>query len=227
MACLVSSNTYDRQETINWAYVAEKAAATFGVIGVMIIVSTAFIYPVVVHTVNLKERGLSLSDRLREFPWVFLDLLFPLLMEQLLSWYVIWECVLNVLAELTRFADRGFYADWWNSKSWDYYARTWNIPVHNFLLRHAYHSSISAFQLSRTSATLVTFLLSACVHELIMMVLFGKIRGYLFVSQMMQLPLVAVSRSRLLKGKDTLGNVVFWLGLAIGPSLLTSLYLFL
>ena len=26
---------------------------------------------------------------------------------------------LNVLAELTRFADRGFYGDWWNTVSWD------------------------------------------------------------------------------------------------------------
>lgn len=134
---------------------------------------------------------------------------------------------LNVLAELTRFADRGFYADWWNSKSWDYYARAWNIPVHNFLLRHAYHSSISAFHFSRTTATLVTFLLSACVHELVMMVLFGKVRGYLFTFQMLQLPLVALSRSRLLKGRDTLGNVIFWLGLSAGPAFLTSLYLFI
>ena len=194
----------------------------------MIMISTALIYPVVVHTVSLKEQGLPLRHRMiHDFPWAFMDLLFPLLMEQLLSWYLIWECVLNVLAELTRFADRGFYSDWWNSTSWDYYARTWNVPVHNFLLRHAYHSSISALHLSRQSATLVTFLLSACVHELVMMVLFGKVRGYLFMFQMLQLPLVALSRSRLLKGRDTLGNVVFWLGLSVGPSALTSLYLFI
>ena len=206
----------------------EKTLATFGVIIVMIMLSTAFIYPVVVETMHLKIASTPLSTSLTtHFPWVFMDLLFPLLMEQLLAWYLIWECVLNVLAELTRFADRGFYADWWNSTSWDYYARAWNIPVHNFLLRHAYHSSISAFKFSRSSATLVTFLLSACVHELLMMVLFGKLRGYLFVFQMSQLPLVALSRSRWLRGRDPLGNCVFWLGLSVGPSVLTSLYLFL
>jgi sterol O-acyltransferase len=47
------------------------------------------------------------------------------------------------------------------------YARDWNRPVHSFLLRHVYHSSISAFQLSKKSATFVTFLLSALVHELV------------------------------------------------------------
>lgn len=30
-------------------------------------------------------------------------------------WYLIWETILNVLAELTHFADRSFYDAWWNS----------------------------------------------------------------------------------------------------------------
>ena len=218
---------YPRQDKINWAYVAEKTTATFGVIGVMIVVSTAYIYPIVLSIIEMKEKGVPLKERLKEFPWAFSDLLFPFMMEYLLSWYVIWECVLNVLAELTRFADRGFYADWWNSTSWDQFARDWNRPVHNFLLRFAYHSSITTLRLSRSSATLVTFLLSACVHELLMAVIFGKVRGYLLAMQMLQLPLVMLSRTKFLKGKDVLGNLVFWLGIFIGPSFLCSLYLFL
>ena len=135
------------------------------------------------------------------------------------------ECVLNVLAELTCFADRGFYGDWWNSTSWDQYARDWNRPVHNFLLRHVYHSSISAFSLSKSSATFVTFLLSALVHELVMACLFRKVRGYLLTMQLLQIPLVSLSRTRLLKGRHVLGNVIFWIGLFVGPSVLTSFYL--
>jgi sterol O-acyltransferase len=135
------------------------------------------------------------------------------------------ECVLNVLAELTCFADRGFYGDWWNSVSWDQYARDWNRPVHNFLLRHVYHSSISAFHLSKGTATFMTFLLSALVHELVMACLFKKVRGYLFTMQLLQMPLVMLSRTKLLKGRNLLGNVVFWIGLFVGPSVLTSFYL--
>jgi sterol O-acyltransferase len=138
---------------------------------------------------------------------------------------VIWECILNLLAELTYFADRGFYADWWNSVSWDQFARDWNRPVHNFLLRHVYHSSISSMKVNKYTATLITFFLSACVHELVMWCLFKKLRGYLLFLQMMQIPLVQMSRTRWLRGRATLGNLIFWIGIFTGPSLLCSLYL--
>jgi sterol O-acyltransferase len=141
------------------------------------------------------------------------------------TWYVIWECILNLLAEVTYFADRGFYADWWNSISWDQFARDWNRPVHNFLLRHVYHSSISSMKVNKYTATLITFFLSACVHELVMWCLFKKLRGYLLILQMSQLPLVQLSRSRFLRGRATLGNLIFWIGIFTGPSLLCSLYL--
>ncbi|KAF2274794.1 MBOAT-domain-containing protein [Westerdykella ornata] len=223
---LVYEVEYPRQPDINWYYVAEKSAATLGVIWIMIIVSQAYIYPAVMEAVRQRDvLGVPLETRWREFPWLVSDMLFPLLLEQLLAWYVIWECLLNVLAEVTRFADRSFYGEWWNSTSWDQYARDWNRPVHHFLLRHVYHSSISALRLSRLQATFVTFLLSAVVHELLMFCLFKKVRGYLFAMQLAQLPLAALSRTRLLKGRDTLGNVIFWLGLFIGPSVLTALYL--
>nr|XP_023908651.1 probable sterol O-acyltransferase 1 [Quercus suber] len=222
---LVYELEYPRQAHINWWYVLEKSTATFGVLCVMMVVSQAFIYPSVAKTIAMKDAGLSMEARWREFPFIVSDILFPLLLEQLLTWYLIWECILNVLAELTRFADRGFYGDWWNSVTWDQYARDWNRPVHNFLLRHVYHSSISTFRLSRTAATFVTFLLSALVHEMCMAILFKKIRGYLFWMQLLQMPLVMVSRSKLLKGRVVLGNVIFWMGLFVGPSILTSLYL--
>lgn len=86
---------YPRQDRINWSYVAEKTAATFGVIGVMIVVSTAYIYPVVVSAVKMRDSGASLEERCKEIPWMFSDLLFPFFMEYLLSWYVIWECVVS------------------------------------------------------------------------------------------------------------------------------------
>jgi sterol O-acyltransferase len=222
---LVYDLEYPRQERINWWYVAEKSSATLGVIWVMIVVSQAYIYPVVVETTRQKDAGMSLDERWKEFPWVVSEMLFPMLLEQLLAWYVIWECLLNVLAELTRFADRGFYGDWWNSVSFDQYARDWNRPVHNFLLRHVYHSSISFFHLSKMQATFFTFLLSAIVHEILMACIFRKVRGYLFTFQLSQLPLAAFSKTRWMKGRHTLGNIIFWFGLFIGPSIITSLYL--
>ena len=99
---------YPRQESVNWFYVAEKTTATFGVIGVMIVVSTAYIYPVCQSIVQMKENGIPLKERLKEFPWAFSDLLFPFMMEYLLSWYVIWECVVSHV--LTRLLPCPFYA---------------------------------------------------------------------------------------------------------------------
>ncbi|EUC51351.1 hypothetical protein COCMIDRAFT_79731 [Bipolaris oryzae ATCC 44560] len=222
---LVYDLEYPRQDRINWWYVAEKSAATLGGIWVMIIISQAYIYPVVVETVRRKEAGMSLDQGWKEFPWIVSDMVFPMLLQSLLSFYVIWECLLNVLAELTRFADRGFYGPWWNSISFDQYARDWNRPVHNFLLRHVYHSSISFFHMSRMQATFFTFFLSAVVHEVVMFCLFKKVRGYLFAFQLTQIPQAAFCKSRFMKGRDTLGNVIFWFGIFIGPSLIMGLYL--
>ncbi|CAK4033155.1 sterol o-acyltransferase like [Lecanosticta acicola] len=222
---LVYELEYPRQEKINWWYVVEKTVATFGVLCVMQVVSQGYIYPLVAKTMRMKESGMTLDERWREFPFIVSDMLFPMLIEQLLTWYLIWECILNVLAEVTRFADRGFYGAWWNSVTWDQYARDWNRPVHNFLLRHVYNSSISTFHLSRTAATFVTFLLSALVHEMCMALMFKKVRGYLFWLQLLQMPLVALGRSKLMRGRVVLGNTIFWFGLFIGPAVLTSLYL--
>ncbi|KAF9882451.1 MBOAT family protein [Colletotrichum karsti] len=218
---------YPRSDSIDWYYVAEKTAAIFGIIFVMIMVSQAFIYPVVMQTVAMKEVGMPLAERLRYVPWMLSDLVFPFMMEYMMAWYLIWETILNTLAELTYFADRSFYDAWWNSVSWDQFARDWNRPVHNFLLRHVYHSSISSMKVNRHTATLITFFLSACVHELVMWCLFKKLRGYLLFLQMCQLPLVQLSRTSWMKGRKTLGNIMFWFGIFTGPSLLCSLYLIL
>lgn len=67
---LVYDLEYPRQGRINWWYVAEKSAATLGVIWIMIIISQAYIYPVVVETVRQKEAGMSFDKRWKEFPWV-------------------------------------------------------------------------------------------------------------------------------------------------------------
>ncbi|KAF8471264.1 MBOAT, membrane-bound O-acyltransferase family-domain-containing protein [Kalaharituber pfeilii] len=214
---------YPRQDSINWTYVAEKLIATFGVLGITIIVSQHYILPVVLKCHEI--RTLPLTDRLKEFPWILNELVVPFIIEYMMVWYLIWECILNLLGELMRFADRGFYGSWWNSTTWDQFARDWNKPVHNFLLRHVYHSSISAYQVSKPTATLITFFLSSCVHELVMWCIFKKLRGYLLCMQMLQVPLVLLSRTRHFKDREVLGNVMFWLGIYTGPSFLCSLYL--
>ncbi|CAG8543841.1 11664_t:CDS:2 [Funneliformis mosseae] len=122
------------------------------------------------------------------------------------------------------FADRNFYDDWWNSTTWEEFARKWNKPVHHFLLRHVYQYSIESYKLSKRDATFMTFFLSSLIHELVMVVVSKKIRMYLFVLQMLQLPLIWLSKLPTIKEKKWLGNAFFWFGLFLGPPLLGILY---
>lgn len=214
---------YPRNKRIRWRYFISKLLGVFGIIGVMIVIAQEGVYPLAIKALHMKEW--PLEDKIREYPFLLLDMMPHFFLLYFLVFFLIWDQILNAIAELTRFADRDFYGPWWNCVTWDEFARLWNTPVHKFLLRHVYHSSISALHLSRQSATLVTFLLSSVFHELVMYVIFGKLRFYLFMLQMYQLPLIAVSRTKFFKGKKSLGNIVFWIGIASGAAVVCSLYL--
>ena len=97
--------------------------------------------------------------------------------------------------------------------------------MHSFLLRHVYASTIAAWGLSKSMAMFWTFLLSSLVHELVMAIVSGKIRFYLFAAQMVQLPLIVLSQVPLIRRNETLGNMIFWIGLMAGFPLLNIGYL--
>lgn len=209
---LVYELEYPRTERIRPFYVFEKTVATFGTFALLYTITENFILPLVPTIRN------------QSFFRALLDLALPFMVAYLLLFYIIFECVCNGFAELSRFADRQFYEDWWNSTSWDEFARKWNKPVHTFLLRHVYASTISSYKLSRKSAMFITFLLSACVHELVMAVVTKKIRMYLFTLQLIQIPLIALGRIPVIRRNKILGNVVFWIGLYAGFPLLCVAY---
>ncbi|KAH9066709.1 MBOAT, membrane-bound O-acyltransferase family-domain-containing protein [Lactarius vividus] len=209
---LVYELEFPRTNKIRPLYVFEKTVATFGTFALLYTTTETFILP---YTNPSPEQS---------FARTLLDLALPFMLAYLLLFYIIFECICNGFAELSYFADRGFYEDWWNSTSWDEFSRKWNKPVHNFLLRHVYASTITSYQFSRSRAMFVTFLLSAAAHELVMAVVTKKIRMYLFTLQLIQIPLIAVGRTPAIKRNKSLGNVVFWLGLYAGFPLLCVAY---
>ncbi|KAI9088740.1 MBOAT, membrane-bound O-acyltransferase family-domain-containing protein [Phlyctochytrium arcticum] len=209
---LVYELEYPRTHSIRPWYVLEKSLGIVGIIMVLYVLVEHYIYPV------LNRMGeLTFFESLSH-------LLLPFMVAYMLIFYVIFECICNWFAEVTRFADREFYEDWWNSVTWDEYARKWNKPVHEFLLRHVYLEGISTYKLSKTNATFLTFFLSSCMHELVMVVLAKRIRMYLFFLQMGQLPLVFFSRWSKLKSYPRVGNGFFWFGLYLGPPFLAVAY---
>lgn len=110
------------------------------------------------------------------------------------------------------------------SVSYDEFSRKWNKPVHKWLLRHVYAQSMESYRLSKANATFVTFLFSSCLHELVLVIVTRRIRMYLFVLQMMQLPLIFLGRQPWVRKHSTVGNIVFWLGMFVGLPLLAILY---
>src|SRR5271170_1149490 len=115
---------------VRWDYIAEKAAATLGSIGLMIVITEQYVLPAIQPILPIRTIGMTFTQKFIELGWVLLDMIFPypstlrtlicrFITLYLLAFYVIFECVLNVFAEVTRFADRGFYDAWWNSTTWD------------------------------------------------------------------------------------------------------------
>ncbi|QPG76020.1 hypothetical protein FOA43_003406 [Brettanomyces nanus] len=216
--------SYPRNKSIRWRYVFSKAAGIFGIIFVLVAIAQNNMYPLVMKCLEMQKHD-TLMSRIAAYPLLIIEMIPPFLTIYLLIFFLIWELILNAIAELSRFADREFYRYWWNSTDWNQYSRDWNVPVHKFLLRHVYHSSISGFHVSKSTATFITFLLSSLMHEVAMYVLFHKVRFYLLGLQMCQLPLVQFSKTKFMMQFPVLSNAIFWLGIVLGPSLLCTMYL--
>lgn len=208
---------YPRTERIVWSELAAKVLAVFGVIFLLTIISEEFILPVLSQSALRLETVHSTGETLLILAESISMLLWPFMVTFLLVFLVIFEYVLGACAEITRFSDRHFYDDWWNSTDWLEFSREWNIPVHHFFRRHVY--SASRPHIGRPMATLITFLISAIGHEIVMACITKKIRGYGFLAQMSQLPIVMIQRTKWVKDRRLLNNVCFWCSMILGLSM--------
>lgn len=214
-----------RKEKISKFFLFEKLCALVGVIFLMLIIAEESMYPLVMRCNEFREKSHSLQEKCFFALFALIDLIPPFTMEYMFVFYLIWDVILSAIGEVSQYADRDFYGPWWSCTDWLQFSRYWNKPVHVFLHRHVYNSSISAFSLSKTAAGFVTFLISSVIHEVVMYVIFGRIRGFLFLFQMGQIPLVLMSNSKLLRDKKILGNVICWFGFVTGPPMICILYL--
>jgi sterol O-acyltransferase len=213
---------YPRTERIDKLKLVSQIIAVFGCIFLLTVISEEFILPVLVNASARLDAGkgvLSTTETLLILAETISWLLFPFMLTFLLVFLVIFEYVLGAFAEITRFGDRHFYSDWWNSTDWMEFSREWNVPVYSFLRRHVY--SASRPHMGKASATIITFLISAVGHEIVMACITKKLRGYGFICQMMQLPIVVLQRTRWIRGRETLNNVMFWASMIMGLSLVS------
>ena len=145
----------------------------------------------------------------------FLQLTIPSTYVWLLGFYLFFHLWLNLLAELTRFSDKEFYLDWWNARTIDEYWRTWNLPVHHWMIRHLYYPSIR-LGVSKKYAVYLAFFFSAVMHEFIISIPFQRISFHAFLGMLLQAPLVPITRKlNTLFNNPSIGNVFFWMSFCI------------
>ncbi|KAJ2454153.1 hypothetical protein EV183_001755 [Coemansia sp. RSA 2336] len=135
-----------------------------------------------------------------------------------LGFYAVFHSGLNALAEVLRFADRAFYLDWWNSVDLAAYWREWNLPIHYFCKRHIMMPLVSPpLSLPVGAGVLLTFLVSAVMHELLFGIPTHCLCGYSFVGMMAQIPLIQLTQwlVRWRGPESGLGNAVFWISFCI------------
>ena len=151
-----------------------------------------------------------------------LKLALPSLICWLLMFYAIFHCYLLSFSEIFRFPHREFYKDWWNARSIGDFWRKWNLPVHEWCLRHIYIETIHYFHLSKNTSTAIVFLISALLHELIVGASFGSRVPYFFIGMVAQFPLILLNK--MVGQSHRVGNILMWSSLLIGQPLLIVMY---
>ena len=196
---------YPRVARIRYKHVLSYIGRILGVFGMIIFIIEQYIKPTLANTViPMRDMdGLAIFQRI-------LSLSIPNTYVWLLGFYLYFHLWLNLLAELTRFGDRMFYRDWWNSKNIETYWRLWNLPVHNWMLRHLYNP-ILRWGFSKRVAVYSVFFFSAAFHEVVISTPFRYFALHAFFGMLAQAPLISVTQW-LDKRFDNpiMGNVLFW-----------------
>jgi len=155
-----------------------------------------------------------------------LKLAIPSLCCWLLFFYGYFHAYLNLVGELLRFGDRGFYKAWWNSRHVEEYWRLWNIPVHKWIIRHLY-TPVRNLGYSRSKGVFAAFIFSAIIHEILISIPCHRFMWYGFLGMILQLPLCVFSKAMVekLKFRRIWGNWLFWISFCIfGQPLAILLY---
>ena len=221
MPTLVYQTSYPRTERIRKRWLLKRFLELGVCIALMLVSHFQFVRPTLENAKDAirNKNVMKLLERL-------LKLAIPSLITWLLLFYGLFHLWLNILAEITCFGDRLFYTHWWNAKRLDQYWRCWNIPVHNWLLRHVYFPVLGA-GVGKTMAGLIVFIISAALHELIASGALNQLRVWIFMGMLFQLPAIMITSyldKKIFKGSE-LGNVLFWFFFCIvGQPMIVLLY---
>jgi diacylglycerol O-acyltransferase-1 len=158
---LVYQPVYPRSRRIRRSFVIKRTLESIGLSIVIWIVSAQYAAPLLQNSldkmasldiISILERLMKLST-ISLFCW-------------LCGFYALFHSFLNALAEVMHFADRDFYADWWNVSTVRTYWTSWNKPVYHFMRRHIYAPMIGR-GVPVPAAQFIVYLFSGVLHELL------------------------------------------------------------
>ncbi|ODV63675.1 uncharacterized protein ASCRUDRAFT_5626 [Ascoidea rubescens DSM 1968] len=146
----------------------------------------------------------------------------------ILVYFMVFHTFLNLVAEITKFGDREFYSQWWNSKSTQSYWKTWNKLFSNFFYRHISRpisiSTINKRNWSKLKINLLIYIIGGILQEILIGVPTHTFLGIGFISVILQLPLSILTAPLENLERNFIGNFVFWIGFILGQPLIVMLY---
>ncbi|KAF2072411.1 hypothetical protein CYY_006268 [Polysphondylium violaceum] len=213
---LVYQLSYPRSNRIRKGYLARRIFEALFLSSLIFWMVEQYMVPLVQNSVLPMEQ----YDVARILERI-MKLSLPNLYVWLLGFYVFFHLYLNIVAEITRFADREFYRDWWNSTGLDYFWRTWNMPVHHWMVVLIY-TPMRRRGFSKNMGYFMCFFVSAIFHELVISIPFHSFKLWGFFGIMSQMVLIALTKGSL-NGKN-IGNVIFWVTIVLGQPLIVLLY---
>ena len=164
----------------------------------------------------------------KENTWnnVLIMAIFQTMLPSFLSLFILFYIVVhnwqNMWAELLRFPDRRFYEDWWNSMNMREFIRKFITLNHEWLYTHVYVDLMrfSAGKISRKMSQFITFVFSCLIHLCVISFSLGFVEfdQYLIFSFVAYL---STNRGSMKKHEF---NILFWIEISIGMSLMMTMY---
>lgn len=213
---LIYQDEYPRTEVIRWRFVVWHSLEFIGVIILQSYVYSRLMLP------TFNDFGL-VEITLGNFIVRIIGQAFPSTIILLSFFFLIFHAGMNAFAEILRFGDRMYYRDWWNSRSFEMFYRTWNLIVHDWLHQFVYKDCYEhVFKRSKTASAFVTLTVSAIAHEILMSLFLRFFYPVLFIFfGVFGVVLMFINTGKL----RNWGNIIFWFGLSFGTGIVFSLYM--
>lgn len=202
---------YPMYRRIKWMNALRHFAQFAFLLAVARIIADQYIVTTVRSTFTMEEfTSANFSDVAYHIIDRMLLLSIPVLYCWLTMFVVIFHHWCNFLAEITRFGDRRFYGDWWNAACFGEYWRKWNLPIHQFIVRHI-SKPLHSLGIPWIVSSVIVFTISAALHEYLISVPLGLgWTGYVFWAMMCQIPLLLLTKADVIRRNRTVGNILFW-----------------